>query len=150
MNILDVGRLLDVERYRRVDIDAAGPESLYADRESLAPARNTGFLQQCIARFREVHFAEQSTGRLYLRVVDGQAVWADRIALARALTDPDTRAGLAASAPAALDPAAVPASEAPLHLAEAAGGQRIGTLGEWGWQSASREDGTTAQRQVPA
>jgi hypothetical protein len=46
INILDVGRLLDVERFRRVDVDAREPAALYPDRALLAPERNAAFLRQ--------------------------------------------------------------------------------------------------------
>lgn len=131
MNILDVGCLLDVERYRRVDIDAKSPETLYPDRRLLAPAANTGFLRKCLDRFREVNFADQASGRVYLRVAHGTPAWADREALARALADADTREALAHVLPAALDEA-LPPPEQPTYLADTASGEPIATLGEWG------------------
>src|ERR1700689_3686876 len=35
VNLLDVGRMLDIDRYGRVNIDAVGPEFLYPDRHIL-------------------------------------------------------------------------------------------------------------------
>ena len=72
LNVLDVKCALDVERYRRVNIDAAAPESLYSDKRLLAPENNTGFLRQCVDRFREINFADQNTGRIYLRIASGR------------------------------------------------------------------------------
>ena len=137
MNILDVGCLLDVERYRRVDTDATSPASLYPDPQLLAPARNAGFLRQCLDRFHEVNFADQRTGRIYLRVVDGRPAWSDRDALARATADADTRAALAETLPDALDDA-LPSRQAPEHRAEIAGVAPVCTLGEWGNQGQRR------------
>ena len=130
MNILHVGRLLDVERYRRVNIDAAAPQSLYPDAAQLAPALNIRFLRQCIERFREVNFADQATGRIYLRLRSGAPEWADREALERALADPDTREGLAAALPATIE-RALPSPTEPAYVGTA-GVERIRTLGEWG------------------
>ena len=131
MNILDVGCLLDVERYRRVNIDAKGPEALYPDARLLAPAANAGFLRDCIERFTDVNFADQASGRVYLRVTRGVPAWADRAALARALDDDDTREALACVLPAVLRES-LPQPERPTFLADAAPGEPIATLGAWG------------------
>ena len=131
MNVLDVGCLLDVERYRRVDIDARSPEALYPDPRLLAPAANAGFLRQCVERFERIDFAEQDTGRVYLHVERGMATWADRDALARALADTDTREALAEVLPAALrEP--LPAPARVTFVADATHGEPIATLGAWG------------------
>jgi hypothetical protein len=143
MNILDVGRLLDVERYRRVDIGAGAPERLYPDRVLLEPERNTGFLRQCIAKFSELNFADQKSGRIYLRVARGTPLWADREALERALADPDTRAGLAATLPAALE-RALPAPGTPTFVGEGERAEAISTLGEWGAREAAGDAGVIA------
>ena len=134
LNVLDVKYLLDVERYRRVNIDAAGPESLYADSGLLAPERNTGFLTQCVGRFQEVNFAVQTTGRVYARLVGGKPVWVHRQMLAQACAEPDTRAGLIAAAPAIFH-AAQAAPDQPRHLREMIDAERIHTLGRWGGET---------------
>ena len=128
LNVLDVKCMLDVERYRRVNIDALAPEKLYKDSSLLAPEKNTDFLRQCVQRFREVHFADQASGRIYLRVASGVPVWADHEALALAASDPDTRAGLIATAPAAFDLALPPPPRA-TSLGELFGAAQ--TLGAW-------------------
>ena len=135
MNILDVGCLLDVERYRRVDIGATGPASLYPDAQRLDPANNAGFLRQCIERFATVNFADQACGRVYLRVAGGAAACADRDALAGAMSDADTPAALAHVLPG-VRLAALPAFERPAFVDDLAGAPRS-TLGEWGWERAA-------------
>ncbi|MGZ5572251.1 MAG: hypothetical protein ACXWF6_14100 [Usitatibacter sp.] len=128
LTVLDVKCMLDVERYRRVNVGAVGPESLYDDPKVLDAANNTAFLRQAVRQFREVEFAEQGSGRVYLHVVAGNPVWADRVALERAAADPDTRAGIMASLPEAFDAASSPiAGERFLEEAE-----RLHTLGAWG------------------
>ncbi len=71
MNVLDVKCLLDVERYRRINVDAKAPESLYPEGAPLGPAENTAFLRQCVERFRTISFADQATGRIYARLESG-------------------------------------------------------------------------------
>ena len=131
LNVLDLKCALDVERYRRVNVNATTPELLYNDEGLLAPEINTGFLKQCIDKFREINFADQDTGRIYLRIVSGKPVWADREALERAASDPDTRAGLLAMASAAFD-RALPAPDRPIYLSEITGAKQARTLGRWG------------------
>jgi len=130
LHVLDVGAMLDVERFRRVDVDATGPESLYPDPAPLAPERNTAFLVECVRRFREVNFADQATGRIYAHFESGQLAWTDPEALARAATDPDVGAALLAAAPDALSHAS-PALDRPTYLRQYARAQPIHTLGAW-------------------
>jgi hypothetical protein len=144
LNVLDVGGMLDVERYRRVNIDATAPAFLYRDRAVLAPEQNTGFLQQCVARFRDINFADQATGNIYLRVESGRPIWADPEALAQALSDPDTRAGLSQTIPALLG-TALPRPDRPVAVADTMGGRPAHTLGRWGRSDAApvgAEEGT--------
>jgi hypothetical protein len=137
LNLLDVRSVLNIERFRRVNVAATSPELLYSDRSRLAPEHNTGFLQRCVELFREVNFAEQATGRIYLRIEAGKAVATDREALDRAAADADTRAGVGAVAPAALADSSLPQRRG--NLCEAGGAVRAPTLGQWGLESATGE-----------
>jgi hypothetical protein len=128
-NLLDVNGLLDIERFKRINVDARTPAALYADRPLLAPDLNVGFLKRCIERFREVNFASQTTGRVYLRIAAGAPLLVDRAALQEAVADPGTRAVLRAVAPGAFE-AAVPTADGPVHLGAIVQGSA--TLGQWG------------------
>jgi hypothetical protein len=131
LNVLDVKCALDVERYRRVNVNATAPELLYDDPSLLAPEKNTAFLRQCIDKFPEINIADQNTGGIYLHIVSGKPIWADREALERAVSDADTRAGLMAIAPAAFE-RTLPAPDRPMYLSEIAGAKQARTLGRWG------------------
>jgi len=137
INVLDIKRMLDIGRYGRVFVDASAPEFLYRDRGLLAPEHNTGFLRRCVERFHHVNFAAQASGRIYLRIESGIPALIDPKALQAALGDPDTFAGVAAVASAALS-GAVAAEAQPQYLrrydgAEAADrGVAVPTLGIWG------------------
>jgi hypothetical protein len=129
--VLDVGCLLDVERYRRVNVDARAPGLLYRSGESLAAADNARFLRQCVERFAVVNFADRATGRIYLRLEGARVAWADREAMAAALADPETAAGLRAAAPGALA-GDLPRPDGPTFVAALAPAERVHTLGAWG------------------
>jgi hypothetical protein len=131
LNVLDVGGMLDVERYRRLNIDATAPEWLYRDPALLAPEQNTGFLRQCVARFPCINFADPVTGNIYLCVESGRPLWSDPEALAQALSDSDTRVGLSQTVPAVRVPVQS-RPDRPRRLAEALGGRPAHTLGRWG------------------
>ncbi len=130
LNVLDISCLLGIERYQRVNIDARGAESLYADAPLLAPAMNAAFLVECVRRFREVNFADQASGRIYARIVSGQIAWIDPEALAAAACNADTRAGLAAAAPGIFERSS-PAVTRPEYVPEKIGRDLIHTLGQW-------------------
>ncbi|TMH52856.1 MAG: hypothetical protein E6H53_20505 [Betaproteobacteria bacterium] len=123
--------MLHVERYRRVNIDATAPEFLYSDESLLTPENNTGFLRQCIDRFREINFADQNSERIYLRIVSGSPAWADREVLEQATSNPDTRAGLLAAVSTVSD-RALPGPDRPTYLDDIAGAERAHTLGRRG------------------
>jgi hypothetical protein len=129
-NVLNVRAILDIERYGRVNVDAAGADLLYAERQLLDPVHNTGFLQRCVEGFREVNFADQASGRIYLRIESGTPDFVDRAALESATSEPDTLTGVRAVAAGALR-SEVSDSGAPRYLRGADGAQSA-TLGQWG------------------
>jgi len=130
MNVLDVKCILDIERHRRANINATAARFLHDDPALLAPEKNVGFLRQCVARFHSVNFADQDTGRMYLSIVSGTAVWADGELLARSLSSADTRAALDAVAPTAASCASADAR--PKYLQEIETPAHSPTLGRWG------------------
>jgi len=125
LNVLDIKSLLDIDRFRRVNIDATSPEALYRDPLQLAPEHNAAFLRECVKRFSEVNFADASTGRIYMRISGGVPVWADADALRFA--DAETRAALATVAPILFDrPPRSP--DRPTFVGTT---EKIHTLGTW-------------------
>jgi hypothetical protein len=90
LNVLDVRCLLDIDRFRKVNIGARTPEALFGSQELLAAEGNTAFLRDCVVQFREINFADRRTGRIYLKLVSGQVAWADPAPLAEAVADADT------------------------------------------------------------
>lgn len=134
MNVLDVKGLLDVERYRKINVEARSPEEVYPGAGEMAPECNTGFLAACVRRLPAVNFADRASGRIWLRTEHGKPVWSDPQALAAALEDAETRAGIAAIAPQPLP--AAPAA-APRRLQDRAGCDNHHTLGQWGTAAAA-------------
>jgi hypothetical protein len=129
INILDVKGMLDIERYARLNVDAERPEKLYRDPGLLAAEKNVNFLKRCVKGFRHVNFADQSSGKIYLRIKEGTAVSADPAGLRSALANANTLAGVRAVAQSAIG-GQIPASPAAEYLRETSGG--LQTLGQWG------------------
>jgi hypothetical protein len=131
--VLDAKGMMDVVRFRKVNVEATSPAELFSDsgEQALKPELNTDFLLQCVRQLHQVNFADQATGRIYLRIEEGRPVWVDSEALSAAVSDPHTRAGVLAVAPGVLDRAAAP-RQAPLHVADLLSPERICTLGSWG------------------
>ncbi|WP_375407976.1 hypothetical protein [uncultured Methylobacterium sp.] len=125
MTILDLKVVFDIDRYRKININARNPREVYAGAGSMEPDQNATFLRDCVRRMTTVRFADHATGRVYARCDGGRLTSLDRAAARRAEHDPDLRVALAAmgAADGALDPA--DGAEILCH----ADGR---TLGSWG------------------
>ena len=131
MTVLDIGRLIDIERFRKINLAARRPEEV-REAAAMAPDRNTGFLKDCARRIPVINFAEAGSGRVYARLERGQWTYRDEAACARACADDDVRAGLEAIGFG--DDSAPGATEAPPHLEL----EDAHTLGAWGPATSSR------------
>ena len=136
LNVLDINKLLDIERFGRVDVNATSPDRLYPDQALLAPELNVGFLKRSIDAFREVNFAEQNTGLIYLRIRSGLPVMVDREALTKAAQDPGTHAALRVVAAGAF--AQEREGRAPVHPQYLENSPAEPTLGQWGWETSPK------------
>ena len=74
-----------------------------------------------------MNFADRATGRVYARTESGRLAWIDPEALARAIADADTRAGILAVVPDALGD-----SRAATRRRRRCEPDRFHTLGDWG------------------
>ena len=95
ITILDISKLLDIERFKKIDVDADSPEHVYLDHADEAEG-NLEFLLQCARSMPELLFADQRTGRLYGRMVQGEWTMRDADFVRRAGFDAQTLIGLKA------------------------------------------------------
>ncbi len=98
MTILDIKSMLDIERFRKINIRAQKPEEVYLGM-NLAPERNVEFLERCARWIPIINFADYETGQVYARLKHGKWAWREDQRFASALNDPDAKAGLEAIAP---------------------------------------------------
>jgi hypothetical protein len=130
MTILDVNCLLDVERYKKINVNASCPDEVYPDSQAMAPENNTQFLLQCVRRLTSVSFARRETGRVYARIESGRPTWIDPEPLEEAMMDRNTQAGIMAVTPGVSFRS--PISEEMSRPAESLEGDRMHILGQWG------------------
>jgi hypothetical protein len=129
LHVLDVKCMLDIDRYRKININARGPGEVYPDARAMAPADNTRFLLQCARRLPALNFVDRATRRLYARLESGRLAWTDREHLALAMENDETRAGILAVAPGA--PAFQPSGRIdPQALQAALEAARAHTIGQ--------------------
>src|SRR4030081_2873596 len=95
MTIFDLKRMLDIDRFRKINIRAQKPEDVYVGKE-LAPERNVAFLRRCARLIPIINFADSATGCVYARLEHGKWTWRDEQRISRMLADPDARAAIMA------------------------------------------------------
>lgn len=94
LNILDVRGLIDIDRFRKVDIFARCPETVFKGAD-LSASANTAFLRACLRRMGVICFVQAETGRVILRLDRGRVSALDPVALAAASDDPEWAAARA-------------------------------------------------------
>jgi hypothetical protein len=95
MTILDIRRMIDIDRFRKISIHACKPEEVYRGR-NLAPEHNVEFLRRCARWIPIINFADYRTGKPYARLQQGKWTWLDERRFGKALQDSDAKAGLLA------------------------------------------------------
>jgi len=76
MTVLDVKLLLDIDRYRQVDITARQPDQVLKSDDSNQNAY-TDFIVQCSKTVSKLDFADQESLQIYASVRNGSLVWWD-------------------------------------------------------------------------
>lgn len=146
MNILDVKAMLDIDRYRKINVNATTPREVYPEGEAMAAENNTQFLMQCARTLPTVNFADRDTGRVYARLESGKIVWRDSAILEKAMKDTETSAGILAVAPAILT-GTKRAREAGTQREEVVQASRFHTLGQWGRGALNGKDDPLDRRE---
>jgi len=125
MTVLDIKRMIDIERFRKINIHAQTASEVYAG-EDLKPEANVDFLKRCARWIPVVKFADYDTGAVYARLEHGEWAWIDEKRFRQAMDDADTAAGLLAVAEK-IDGSGPGAPESRPDLAK----QKMHTLGAW-------------------
>lgn len=100
LHVLDIERLIDIDRFRKVDINADSPGRVYPLVEEMHESKNTEFLKACIERMKKVDVVNYKTGEVAARVENGELMEWCESALEEAVESDDTRAVLLEMFPA--------------------------------------------------
>ncbi len=84
LNILDISRLLDVDRFRKVNLNARAPEDVH-QHAAMADEQNLDFLRKCAELIPVLNFVDQYSGRIFARLEGWQWHWCDPPLLRHAL-----------------------------------------------------------------
>lgn len=74
MIILDIKTMIDIDRFKKVNIDSKSPQTVF-DSNSLLAKDNLEFLSRCFSVFPEIIFANQDNGQAYAKLESGELVW---------------------------------------------------------------------------
>ena len=94
MTILDINLMLNIDRYRQVDISAQRPEQVLKTSDN-SSGKQTNFIQQCSRKVLRLEFADRDTLYIYARVDKGRLTWWDKDFIENKITDPEQRQVLA-------------------------------------------------------
>jgi hypothetical protein len=125
MTILDIKSMINIERFRKINIHAQRTADLYTNTD-LSPPSNLDFLKRCVRWIPAINFGDYDTGQIYARLQRGKWVWRDQPRFDKALEDPEANAALVAIARNVYSP---PATEQ-RHTDVAA--EKMHTIGAWG------------------
>jgi hypothetical protein len=125
MTILDLKSMIDIERFRKINIQAQQAADVYTNTD-LSPQNNVDFLKRCARLIPVINFADYETGHTYARLERGKWVWRDALEFDKALANPDAKAGLLAIASNICSPAAGTEQAQTDVIAE-----KMHTLGAW-------------------
>lgn len=72
MVILDAQGLVNIERFRKINVHAGSPEELYPNPEAVSLDQCMGLLTQCARQIGQIYFADQANGITWLQWKDQQ------------------------------------------------------------------------------
>jgi hypothetical protein len=125
MTILDIKSMIDIERFRKINIQAQRGADLYADTD-VSPQNNLDFLKRCVRWIPTINFADYRTGQVYARLQRGKWVWRDGPRFDKALEEPEINAALLAIAPNVEEPAQTEQKCTDIAA------EKLHTIGAWG------------------
>lgn len=127
--VLDVEALINIDRYRKINIDAQAAAAVYPESEIMAPEQNTNFIQSLIAQLHHVEFADFHNLGIYARTFEGALQEWDNDLMQNAIDAAATREALLGLFPESVKTATHQISE-PTHIDDSS----PQTLGAWGRQ----------------
>jgi hypothetical protein len=91
MQIFEPEPLINIERYKRINIHATAPEQVAAKPADLTVQKNLGFLRQCIKRIKHIDFVDTDSDQTYLSIKSGKFDIVNQQLFEQKLTDDTLR-----------------------------------------------------------
>jgi hypothetical protein len=96
LHLLDLRRMLDIERFHKIDVEAQSAAEVYPDPRTFAAEANTALLRHFLRDIPRLILAEQASGAVYAVIEEGEWTEKNSAGLDRAARDPDVRVALEA------------------------------------------------------
>lgn len=77
MTVLDIKSMINIDRYRKVNIDARSPDEIF-DPKDMALQDNISFIKRCAKLIPNINLADHDSGYIYARLDHGEMSWCDR------------------------------------------------------------------------
>lgn len=77
MTILNIDAMCDIDRFRKVNVDAKNAEQVFKDDDATEDS-DFEFLKKCIRQIKEVLLADANTTQVYAGFKNGSLVWIDK------------------------------------------------------------------------
>lgn len=94
LHILDIERLMDIDRFRKIDVNATSAGRVYPLVEEMHESKNTGFLRACMQRLNKVDIVDFKTGEVVARIERGELQEWNVTGLEKAIESQDARSAL--------------------------------------------------------
>lgn len=99
--IIDVKCMMDIDRYQKINVNAASAKDVYPSAEEMASAKNMAFIKDCIERLETVEFVNPKNRKIAARIKSGELVEWNAMELEAAIPDTDAREVLLSLFPSA-------------------------------------------------
>ncbi len=87
LNVLDIKPMLDIDRYRKINVNAKSAGEVYPTGDVMDAGNNTDFIAACIERLNQVDFVDFNTGDIALRTKSGRLQEWESARLKHAIAD---------------------------------------------------------------
>ena len=88
----DCHGILDIDRHRKIDVDARSPSEVYRASEEKIASANTEFLRMCIANLPKIRFVDRDSRSVCAWLSNGSLERADHELLKKLLDDDNSGA----------------------------------------------------------
>ena len=85
--IRDIEKLIDINRYQRLNVNARTPQEVYTDSGAFRSRRHLTFLSDCLQKLDAVECVDRETDQPILRIIDGKLDYLDADALQQSIIE---------------------------------------------------------------